>query len=305
MKTKNIINIAAVFVVLFLTNLKSEAQKVVLGFSSPESVVSNGKRFFVSNIGPGNNKVGKDGDGFISEISSAGKMRISHFLPDTGKLNSPHGMAIIGTTLYVADIDRVVGYDINTRVKVFEVNMGESAGLLNDIASINRDLIVVSDTFKDIVYAINIRTRAITGIGNVPGPNGLVYDETKNLLYVCTVGHHSNGEGQMYVKSGFGADSPWETVAGGPKSGVFDGIEILNADHLLLSDWITYPSLKGRLVIYDKQQNKYQSLPMGTEPADMFIDRHTNLIYLPQTAKDRLIILKEKQLNRRKIALLK
>ncbi len=119
------------------------------------------------------------------------------------------------------------------------------------------------------------------------------------------VGPHSNGEGQIYVKSGFNADSTWQEVSGSPKTSVFDGIERLNSNLFLLSDWITYPSVKGRLVIYDKQQEKYASLPMGAEPGDMFIDPLTNLIYLPQPAKDRLIILNVRQLNRQKIALLK
>lgn len=293
---------ATILSFFLLENISSQAQKIAGGFSSPESVASNGKRFFVSNIGPGKNKTAKDGDGFISEILPDGKIKSLHFLPETGILNSPHGMDVINNILYVADVDKVIGYDINSRAKVFEVSTGSEDGLLNDLEKINDSIIVVSDIFKDVIYSINVRTEKINKIGSVPGPNGLLYDSYKNLLYVCTVGRKSNGTGKLYVKERYDSVSLWHLVDGSPMSGVFDGLIFLDSNHLLLSDWVTYPSTKGRLVVYDIKLKNFISIAMkSAEPADMYIDKYKSKIYLPQTVKDRLIILTPADIKKSKI----
>ena len=89
---------------------------MVDGFASPESVVSLSGRHFVSNMGAGIKPTEKDGDGFISEIDDAGHVVDLHAFPkkDGGTLNAPKGLAIVAGRIYVADIDRVVGFDIAT-----------------------------------------------------------------------------------------------------------------------------------------------------------------------------------------------
>ena len=82
-------------------------------------------------------------------------------------------------------------------------------------------------------------------------------------------------------------------------SGVFDGLILLDANYLLLSDWITYPSTKGRLVVYNRKLKNFVSLAMkSAEPADMYMDQSTGKIYLPQTVKNRMIILTKSDLNK-------
>ncbi len=287
---------------LLMLSLTAFSQNITSGFSSPESVASNGKRFFVSNIGPGKNKIARDSDGFISEIFPNGKIKTKHFLPTTGVMHSPHGLVVIKNMLYVADEDKVQGFNINSRAKVFDVSTGTKTGLLNDIEKINDSLLVVSDIFKDVIYCINLHTKSISDIGHVPGPNGLLYDATNNLLYVCTVGHHSNGQGKLFVKSGFKSKNEWKLVSGSPDSGVFDGIAFLDSDHILISDWITYPSSKGRLFVYSLKNRSYISYPLKSpEPADMYVDKNSHDIFLPQTAKDRVIIFKTNDLKNKKL----
>jgi DNA-binding beta-propeller fold protein YncE len=304
MKKMKKINLSLILQGLMLLSIHTNAQKIVKGFSSPESIVSDGKRYFVSNIGAGIDKIGRDGDGFISEISSEGKIISHHFLPVEGKLNAPHGMAVIDNILYVADIDKILGYNLSDRKEVFQISLTSSGGLLNDIVAVDTSIIIVSDTFKDIVYALNIKTKQITVIGSIAGPNGLAYDRKNSLIYVCTVGHLSNGKGQIFVKHGYDLASEWQQIKGSPTSGVFDGIEILDPSHIILSDWLHYPSTKGRLVIFDNRQKKYKSYMMGAEPADMYFDPKTKRIYLTQTVKDRLIIFNLKDLTTKKVGLI-
>lgn len=84
MKSRNILT--AVFICI---GLNSFSQQTINGFSLPESVTSNGKRFFVSN--QGQDVFSKDGDGFISEICEDGKLIELKFLSQKDVLNSPKG----------------------------------------------------------------------------------------------------------------------------------------------------------------------------------------------------------------------
>jgi hypothetical protein len=82
MKLKNILTAAFMCI-----GLGGFSQQVTNGFAMPESITSNGKRFFVSN--QGQDVFSKDGDGFISEISADGKLVNPKLLPVTGVLNAP------------------------------------------------------------------------------------------------------------------------------------------------------------------------------------------------------------------------
>ena len=72
------------------------------GLANPESITSDGKYLYVSNIGNKLDPSAKDGDGFISKLSLDGKV-IEHSWADT-KLNAPKGTAVIRGVLYVTDI---------------------------------------------------------------------------------------------------------------------------------------------------------------------------------------------------------
>jgi len=108
MKVRNILT--AVFICI---GLNSFSQQIINGFAMPESVTLDGKRFFVSN--QGQDVFSKDGDGFISEISEDGKLIELKFLPQKGVLHAPKGMTVADGILYVADLDRIVGFDIKTK----------------------------------------------------------------------------------------------------------------------------------------------------------------------------------------------
>src|SRR5215813_8802198 len=87
----------------FISCIPLNAQQVIDGFEAPESIVKNGDKIFVSNIGGVQpNPMAKDSDGFISELSTDGKILQQKF--QKGVLNGPKGLATINDILYVADI---------------------------------------------------------------------------------------------------------------------------------------------------------------------------------------------------------
>ncbi|MET9491527.1 hypothetical protein [Nocardia sp. NPDC006630] len=106
------------------------------GFSSPESVLFAGDRWFISNIGA-DREPAQDGDGYLTELNSGGTVTARHAMPRPGDppLNAPKGLAYTGNRVFVTDIDRVVGFDTDTHGQVFEARLGDNApALLDDLA---------------------------------------------------------------------------------------------------------------------------------------------------------------------------
>ena len=209
------------------------SQQVTNGFSMPESITSNGERFFVSN--QGQDFMTKDGDGFISEISSNGKILNHKFLPLKGVLNAPKGMTIVNNILFVADLDKIVGFNIDNRKTVFELVINE-AKLLNDICELENGFIAVTETVSGNIYKINIDKKTFEIIGNIPTVNGVAYNQKTKQLLVCSNGENY-GDGAVYLKTENSEFKELPNIA----NGFFDGIEWMNDEHILISDWITFP----------------------------------------------------------------
>ncbi|HNR67044.1 MAG TPA: hypothetical protein PKN24_03265 [bacterium] len=109
--------------------------------ATPESVFPDTLRdaIYVANIN--GNPGEKDGNGFISRLTADGRIDSLHWV--TG-LNAPKGMAMLGDTLYVADIDQLVVIDIPA-AKIVARHPAQEAKFLNDVAVTAQGTVVVSD----------------------------------------------------------------------------------------------------------------------------------------------------------------
>ena len=106
----------------------SASKQKVTGLKTPESAVQakNG-RIFVSEIG----EFGKDDDGQISEINSAGTARVF-----ASGLDDPQGLAVIGEYLYVTDKTKILKINFknaNTNVFVAARAFQSPPQFLNDL----------------------------------------------------------------------------------------------------------------------------------------------------------------------------
>lgn len=264
-------------------------QRTVTGLVTPESVVAWKGGYFVSQIGPRLDPAAKDGDGSIAFIK-AGKVQSLRYFDDT--LNAPKGLTITRGTLYVTDIDHLKGYDIKSRKKIFDLNLEGKAGVLNDITPVHDSLLVVTDSFKGDVWLVNPHSSAVKPLGNIPAANGVVYDESTDELYVCSMGPDMNGKGQLWHRRLDVAGDVFKPVKNSP-TGLFDGIVQLDASHLLLSDWITVNAPKeGLLHVYDLNAgNAYQVL-VRRSPADIALDKQHRLL-IPVMLDNKLEIWSE------------
>lgn len=225
----------------------SPATRTIPGFQTPESVLVAGERRYVSNIGATLDPTGRDGDGYISALGPDGRVLDAHAFPTDGStLDAPKGMAMAGGRLYVADIDRVVGFDPLTGAKVFEAHLPETGPVLaNDLAAVDDRLILVTETLGGGVWALDLGSGSFVRLTDaVPGANGILFDPATRTALVVGLGAHFDGGDVFRVD----LDGRTERVAASPH-GIFDGIARLPDNSVVVSDWISIePPVPGRFL---------------------------------------------------------
>jgi glucose/arabinose dehydrogenase len=221
-----------------------------VGFRSPESALYDpvADVYLVSNVSGG--PADTDNDGFISKVSPDGTLLELRWIDAaTAKttLNAPKGMALVGETLFVADIDVVRAFDRASGKALGDVAI-PAATFLNDIAAGPDGKLYVSDTGvgkkpgsaelspngSDAVYVIDAQRSVKELIKNpeLEQPNGLAVDNgsfapgAKGSLIVAA------SSGQVYRLDAMGEKSPLGKPAGG-----LDGLVLTPGGRLIVSSW--------------------------------------------------------------------
>lgn len=274
-----------------LPGFAAAAPRVIPGFATPESVLIDGDRRYVSNIGATLDPLAKDGDGFISSLGADGTLIERHAFPADGTtLDAPKGMAITGGRLYVADIDRVIGFDIATGIRGFEASLPAGGpSLANDLAATGDGALLLSDTLRGAVYRLDPATRGWTLLTDaIPGANGIVYDAATRAALVAGLGADFSG-GDLYTLPEGG---PARRVEGGPH-GILDGLARLPDGRLLVSDWIALsPPTPGRLLLLRPDGTDPTPLDLGIPilgPAD-FGAAADGTLWIPATLGDAVVV---------------
>lgn len=261
------------------------SQQTISGFEVPESVIKSGDRLFVSNMGGAKpDPMALDSNGFISELSTDG--RIIHQKFQKSVLNSPKGLGIVKDVVYVADVNRVVGFNIHTGDQVFEADI--PAKMLNDLCKVDDKHICVSETMSGRIMLIDLTNKSIRFLGSIEGANGVTYDEKAGKLYAVGMGANMSG-GKMYVKDLKSVDTTFSELLNSPM-GIFDGLEMFDNSHLLASDWVSFTSKNGRLVVYDIDNHTTKVYEVDAGPADITYDKSSHQVYIPQMMKNSLLI---------------
>ena len=145
---------------------------------TPESVIYDKKRdiFYVSNMNFEPRK--KDGNCFISRIDKNGNITDLRWIEG---ISSPKGLAIVGDTLYTADVDEVVAIDI-TAGKIIRRMMIDGGKMLNDITSDPEGNLYFSDSDANRIYFYSKNKISVWYEEQLNGPNGLLWDGERLLV---------------------------------------------------------------------------------------------------------------------------
>lgn len=169
----------------------------VTGFDLPESALWDERAdvYLVSNIA--GEPFAEDDDGWIARVSPDGVL-LGRLVDGAGaevRLDSPRGMAIVGDTLYLADLHTVRGFDRRTGA-VRSAWPIDGAVLLNDVVA-DGDALFVSDSglppdrqpagAMHAIYRIELGTGAVSTViagRDLGRPNGLAMHD--GALWVAT-----------------------------------------------------------------------------------------------------------------------
>ncbi|CDN31513.1 Putative periplasmic ATP/GTP-binding protein [Mucinivorans hirudinis] len=248
----------------------------------------------VSNFGcdeldPLNNK----GKGYIAAFDEEGFRKI--FIKNDGYLSAPKGMRVVNNRLFIADVNKVVVYDLErvnySTPTVVEMPAGEA--FVNDITNIG-DLVIVSVTNTGNIYGINAPKGSIGKpqlLGSVTGANGMVVNG--NMLYVAS--YNPSGkpdESNVIYSIDLTAAQPQaEKLIPNLPMGMYDGIALSeDGETLYFTSWIGGAKGKGALYKWKVDgSEKYQLIDIGFDlsgPADISIK--DGFLYLPDLVESRL-----------------
>jgi hypothetical protein len=252
-----------------------------VGLSMPESVLYDevADVYLVSNVE--GKPLAADGKSFISKLSPDGKVETLKWI-EGGKnkvtLNAPKGMAAMGDTLYVADIDTVRMFDRKTGAPTGEVKV-PGATFLNDVAVTSDGRVLVSDmgmkssakgtepSGADAIYAID-KAKKVTPLAKgkeLGNPNGLLPMGDKT--WVVTM-----GTGEIYSLDAKGKKGDAKKL---PK-GSLDGVIQLPSGEILVSSWDAKAIYRG------KPGGEFvETIRDIKSPADMGYDTKRNRLLVP------------------------
>lgn len=265
----------------------------VVGFLTPESVLDDSAQdiYFVSNINGA--PLGKDNNGFISRVRPDGAIEVLKFI-EGGRggvtLNAPKGLAVLGDTLWVTDIDVVRAFNARTGTPVDSVRLDSlGAVFLNDVAIAPNGAIYLTDTgirFDDVgnilhpgpdrVFRIGPDRKVTVAVrGDTLGrPNGITLDAVGRRFIVVQYG----GKAVMAWKPGDRAPSVIARGVGG-----FDGVEMIGGK-VVVSSWTD-----SSITRFDSTQGT-KIITGVPSPADIGYDAKRNRVLVPILTGNRVEI---------------
>jgi len=252
---------------------------VTEGLDSPESVYYDAASGFLFSSQIGGDASARDGNGRIVKLTLDGKVIDATWAKG---LDAPKGMRSYRGTLYVADIDQVVGFDIITGREVSRVKIAD-AKFLNDLCTGPDGAIYTTDSFANRVWVIrNGMASLFSDAPQLLLPNGILVDGSKVL--VATDGSGGRG-GAGTPGSLFAIDIATKAVTQVTTQsiGTPDGLESDGRGGYITSD-----VGGGRLFHISANGEARQIRTLDRQPADIAYVAARRLLVVPHLGLNRV-----------------
>ena len=265
----------------FFVSVNGQDQYSYTGFDSPVSVTQYGGFYYLSNSGKNFGLDVKDGDGYISRIRSDGSQE-EVTLKYIAGLNNPRGIYAIQGTLYVCDIDRLVGIDLRSKNKVFELSFAnENVTQLTNIATVDDKILYVSATDINAIFKVDLAAKKYEKWTEMIAPTGMLINNGQ--MYVCSMGTDSLPNGKLGVID----LKTKEYTPLTDDEGYLWGLA-LNGKRLYYSDWVQFA--KRGVIKWIDLDNKSTGQVNFTSriggPADFVYDARNNMFIIPAVLED-------------------
>jgi hypothetical protein len=242
------------------------------GMKSPESVRYDSELdvFYVSNINGSPSQ--HDGNGFIAVVRADSMGAATKILVEGGKkgakLDAPKGLALVGDTLWVADINHVRAFNRRTGAPIADIDLSaQKATFLNDVVADGSGAIYVTDTGIYQIFKITGRTAVALRPDSLDAPNGIAWDSTSGRFILGP----ANSKAIQTWKEG---DKTTTALVNGP--GQYDGIEVLADGRILVTSW-------ADSAVHIIQNGELTTLvPNVSGPADIGVDTKRNIVAIPR-----------------------
>jgi hypothetical protein len=255
-----------------------------VGFSWPSAILYDQERdlYWVSNL----NLDGPEGAGFISRLQPDGSLSTLNFIDGRRpgvRLRSPHGLALSGDTLFVADVSAIRRFDAVSGEPRDSITVAESR-YLSDVAvaadgslyvtDVGSDptLAAVRDEGADAVYQISPsgEVSVVARRPDLGGPFALLADG-KGLWIACT----GSADLLLLIPTSNGGRSPdagrLHLPGDAPR-----GIASMPDGTLLISSWT------ARSVFRGFRDGPFEPVIRGLEsPADLDYDSRRKRLLIP------------------------
>jgi DNA-binding beta-propeller fold protein YncE len=244
-------------------------------FRVPECVIydKDNDVVYVSNMN--DNPREKDGNGFISRLSTSGEILDLNWVAD---MSSPKGLGIYGGKLYVSDVDEVIVIDIAKGV-IEERIVIEGAKMINDISIDSEGNVYVSDSDTNSIFLLSNGAVSNWLSEGLSSPNGLLVDGER--LLIASMGSEDFASVDLATKE---ITVITDSISKG------DGIAKVGIPgHFLVTDWfgqvfMIYPD-GSKVILLDTREQE-----IGAADIDYIPEK--NLLLVPTFAKHHVVAYK-------------
>ena len=193
-----------------------------------------------------------------------------------GTLNAPKGLRAYRGTLFVADIDEVVGFDIASGREVSRVKT--DAKFLNDLVTAPDGTIYTSDSFQNRIYVIRNGTASVfVESPKLALPNGVLVDNGRLIVAI------DGGQGVMATLYAVDLRTKELTQLTTQSIGTPDGLESDGEGGFIVSD-----VGRGGLYHVDAKGESKQIRQLDRQPADISYVPGRKLLLVPHLGLNRV-----------------
>ena len=282
------------------SNNKAKENNLSSDSSIRDTVITDGLRFcegtlwsdgrlLISNFGTDRlDPLNADGKGYIAELTPTG---IKTLIPPDGNLSAPKGMAEKDGYLFIADVNRVMVYNLNDLTEKPQIIFFPEGELdISDLA-ISDDQLFASVPGSGSIYMMDVSDPAKVDnetLGlytNMAGAKGLaVHDKNMYVASYAPVGEVS-AVNSLFVIDDMANPIPMKFVT---DPGSYDGIT-LNDDGTLVffTNW-----LEGEVGQFDLKTRETTDLyPLNKITGPSSVTYNDGIVYVTDLPNSRLIII--------------